>query len=151
MAESALLTQLKEGMKDAMRAQQKERLATIRLVLAAIKQVEVDQRIEMDDAAVLAVLDKMVKQRRESVKQYEAAGRQDLADKETAEIAVIQSYLPQALSEDELSALISDAIAETGAAGMAGMGKVMAWLKPKVQGRADMGAVSTLIKAKLNA
>lgn len=138
-------------MKDAMRAQNKERLATIRLVLAAIKQIEVDQRIELDDAGVLAVLDKMVKQRRESIKQYEAASRQDLADKEAAEIAVIQAYLPERLSEAELTALIAEGIAETGAEGIAGMSKVMAWLKPKVQGRADMGAVSALIKAKLGA
>lgn len=151
MAESALLAQLKEGMKDAMRAQHKERLGTIRLALAALKQVEVDQRIELDDAGVLAVLDKLVKQRRESIKQYETAGRQDLADKEAAEIAVLQTYLPQQLSEAELNDLIAQAIAETGAAGMAGMGKVMTWLKPKVQGRADMGAVGGLIKAKLNA
>ncbi|MBI2379575.1 MAG: GatB/YqeY domain-containing protein [Gammaproteobacteria bacterium] len=149
MTESTLLAQIKDGMKDAMRAQEKERLGVIRLVLAAVKQVEVDQRIELDDAAVLAILDKMVKQRRESIKQYESAGRQDLADKEAAEITVIQGYLPQALTEAELLALIDKGIAETGAAGMAGMGKLMAWLKPQVQGRADMGAVSVHIKAKL--
>jgi len=137
-------------MKDAMRAKAKVRLGTIRLIQADIKRIEVDERIEVDDARVLVILDKMVKQRRDSIKQYEAASRQELADVEQAEIEVIQEFLPEALSEDELAAMIDDAIASTGAESMKDMGKVMGIIKPKIQGRADVGAVSGLIKGKLN-
>ncbi|WP_298610042.1 GatB/YqeY domain-containing protein [uncultured Thiothrix sp.] len=144
-----LKEQLTEAMKQAMRAQDKARLGVIRLVLAAIKQQEVDTRQEQDDIAVLAVLDKMVKQRRESIRQYTEAGRLELAEQEQFEINVIQEYLPQALSDDELAALVAEAVAATGAASVKDMGKVMAWVKPKAQGRADMGKVSSLIKASL--
>jgi uncharacterized protein YqeY len=136
-------------MKSAMKAGEKDRLAVIRMVLAAIKQREVDERIELDDGQVTAVLDKMVKQRRESITQYRAGGREDLAAAEAAEIEVIQAYLPQPLSETEIDALIQAAIAETGAAGPGGMGKVMAVLKPQVQGRADMTQASARVKALL--
>jgi len=146
---SSLKQRITDEMKDAMRAGDKARLGTIRLILAAIKQVEVDTREELDDAKVLAILDKMVKQRRESISQYEGAGRQDLADKEAAEVTVIQEYLPAALGEDEIAAEIEKAIAESGASAMQDMGKVMGLLKPRLQGRADMGAVSGLVKAKL--
>jgi len=132
-----------------MKGGDKPRLAVIRLINAAIKQREVDERIELDDSQVLAVLDKMVKQRRDSVTQYEQAGRNELADQEKFEIGVIQEYLPAALSEDEILALVDEAIAATGASSMQDMGKVMGGLKPKLQGRADMGAVSALIKQKL--
>ena len=146
---SALKSQLTNAMKDAMRAQQKERLAAIRLALSAIKQVEVDERRELADSDVLAVLDKMVKQRRESVAQYEQAGRPELAAAENAEIAVLQEFLPAQLSEAEIDELVARAVAETGAAGMRDMGKVMNLLRPQLAGRADMGAVSNRIKAKL--
>ncbi|MFZ5757262.1 MAG: GatB/YqeY domain-containing protein [Pseudomonadota bacterium] len=146
---SALKASLTDAMKNAMRAQQKERLAAIRLALSAIKQVEVDERKELADSDVLAVLDKMVKQRRESIAQYEQAGRADLAANEQAEIAVLQEFLPAQLSEAEIDALIVQAVAETGAAGMRDMGKVMNALRPQLAGRADMGAVSNRIKAKL--
>jgi hypothetical protein len=146
-----LKDQITADMKDAMRAKDKERLGTVRLILAAIKQREVDERIELDNAQVLAVLDKMVKQRRDSIKQYTDAGREELAAKEESEIAVIQAYLPAALSDEEIEALIEEAVASTGAAGMQDMGKVMGQLKPKLQGRADMGQVSGKIKARLSA
>lgn len=149
MADSALKSRLIEDMKTAMRSKDKPRLGVVRLVLAAIKQREVDERIELDDAQVLAVLDKMVKQRRDSVKQFADAGRQELADQESYEIGVLQEYLPAALDEAELEALIKDAICSTSAASMQDMGKVMGVLKPQVQGRADMGAVSQKIKALL--
>jgi len=132
-----------------MKGGDKPRLAVIRLMLAAIKQREVDERIELDDAQVLAVLDKMVKQRRDSIRQYQDANRDDLADRESAEILVIQDFLPATLSEDEIDALITAAVAETGASTMRDMGKVMAILKPKVQGRADVGRVSGLVKQRL--
>lgn len=144
-----LKAQITAAMKDAMRAKEKERLGAIRLIQAEIKRIEVDERIDVDDARVLAILDKMVKQRRDSINQYQDAGRQELADKEQAEIDVIQEFLPEALSEDELSTMIEAAIAESGAESMRDMGKVMAVLKPKIQGRADVGAVSGLVKAKL--
>jgi len=147
---SELKAKITEDMKAAMRAQQKERLATIRLIQAAIKQKEVDDRIELDDAQVLAVLDKMVKQRRESIAQFEKASRDDLIAKEQSELEVIKDYLPEALSEEEVDAMIAEAIAATGAAEMKDMGKVMGQLKDKLQGRADMGAVSAKIKAKLS-
>ena len=144
-----LKAQLKDDMKAAMKGGEKARLAVIRLINAAIKQREVDERIELDDTQVLAVLDKMVKQRRDSIKQYTDAGRTDLADVEQAEVEIIQTYLPAALSEDEIAAIIDQAIAETGASSMADMGKVMGVVKPQVQGRADVGAVSGLVKSKL--
>lgn len=146
---SALKARLTEAMKDAMRAQQKERLAAIRLALSAIKQVEVDERKELGDSDVLAVLDKMVKQRRESVAQYEQANRADLVAVENAEIAVLQEFLPAQLTEAEIDALVAKTIADTGAAGIRDMGKVMNALRPQLAGRADMGAVSNRIKAKL--
>ena len=146
---SELKLRLQSDMKTAMKAGEKDRLGVIRLILAAIKQREVDERIELDDAAVLAVLDKMVKQRRESVSQYETANREDLAAVERAEITVIQSYLPAPLGDDEIEALIAAAIRETGAAGPSGMGKVMAILKEPMQGRADMTVVSARVKQQL--
>jgi uncharacterized protein YqeY len=136
-------------MKAAMKGGDKPRLAVIRLINAAIKQREVDERIELSDDQVLAVLDKMVKQRRDSVAQYQQAGRNELADQERFEIGIIQEYLPAALSEQEIAALVDEAIADSGASGMQDMGKVMGGLKPKLQGRADMGAVSALVKQKL--
>ncbi|HET9329215.1 MAG TPA: GatB/YqeY domain-containing protein [Steroidobacteraceae bacterium] len=145
----ALRDRITEEMKTAMRAGAKERLATIRLALAAIKQREVDERITLDDTQVLAVLEKMIKQRREAITQFESGGRADLVAKETAEIAVLQSYLPAQMSDAEVDALIAEAIAATGATTMKDMGKVMAAVKPKAQGRADMGAVSARIKQKL--
>ena len=133
-----------------MRSGDKPRLGVIRLMLAAVKQREVDERIELNDEQVLAILDKMVKQRRESLSQFKQAGRDDLAEQETYEIGVLQDYLPEALSDEEIAAMIADAIEQTGAASIRDMGKVMGMIKPKMQGRADMGAVSTLIKQQLN-
>lgn len=147
---SEIKARIQDDMKAAMRAKQTARLGTIRLILAALKQIEVDERIELDDARVLAVLDKMVKQRRDSIKQYQDANRQELADKELAEIEIIQEYLPQALSEAEIDALLEDAIAKSGATSMQDMGKVMGILKPQLQGRADIGAVSGKIKSRLS-
>ncbi|MDH5544169.1 MAG: GatB/YqeY domain-containing protein [Gammaproteobacteria bacterium] len=147
----SLKERLQDAVKDAMRSKEKERLAVIRLVMAAIKQREVDERIELDDEQVLAVLDKMVKQRRESVAQFEVAGRDDLVQKENQEITVIQEFMPEPLSEQEIEQLIKDAIAQTGAAGMKDMGKVMGSLQGKMKGRADMGAVSARIKSLLTA
>ena len=136
-------------MKEAMKAREKERLATIRLIQAEFKRVEVDERIEIDDARALAIMDKMVKQRRDSISQFESAGRDELAAIERAEINVIQEFLPQQLSEDEILAIINDALSGIDATGMAAMGPLMGVIKPKLQGRADMGAVSKLVKAKL--
>ena len=136
-------------MKDAMRAKEKERLGVIRLILAAIKQREVDERIELSDDDVFAVLNKMVKQRRDSISQYESAGRDDLAQVEKFELELIQTYLPAALSDDELEQLIRDAISETNASGPQDMGKVIGIIKSKAQGRCDMGAVSGKVKAQL--
>jgi len=144
-----LKERITEDMKAAMRASDKERLSTIRMVQAAIKQREVDERITLDDAQVIAVLEKMVKQRKESVVQFEQGGRADLADKEKAEIALLQAYLPAQLSEAEVDALIKEAIAATGAASIKDMGKVMGAVKAQAAGRADMGAVSARIKAAL--
>jgi uncharacterized protein YqeY len=138
-------------MKEAMKARAKERLATIRLIQAEFKRVEVDERIEIDDARALAIMDKMVKQRRDSISQFESAGRDELAAIERAEINVIQEFLPQQLSEDEILAIIDDALSGIDATGMAAMGPLMGVIKPKLQGRADMGAVSKLVKAKLTA
>jgi uncharacterized protein YqeY len=134
----------------AMRAKDKARLGTLRLVTAAIKQIEVDSREELDDSGVLAVLEKMLKQRRDSLQQFSDAGRQDLADQESYEIGVIEAYMPEALPADKLQILIDSAIAETGATSMRDMGKVMGLLKPQVQGRADLGAVSGMVKEKLS-
>ena len=145
-----LKARIQDDMKAAMKGGNKPRLGVIRLILAAIKQREIDERIELDDEQVLAVLDKMVKQRRDSIKQYSDAGRADLADAEQAEVGIIQEYLPEALSEDEIAAIIEQAIADTGAASMQDMGKVMGKVKPQVQGRADVGAVSALVKQKLS-
>jgi uncharacterized protein YqeY len=146
-----LKDKLIDDMKTAMKSGDKERLGVIRLINAAIKQREVDERVMLDDTQVLAVLEKALKQRRDSVSQFQAAGRTDLADKETYEIGVVQSYLPAQLSAAEVDAFIAAAIAETGAAGPKDMGKVMGLVKPKVAGRADMGKLSELVKAKLAA
>ena len=145
----SLKAQLTEDMKTAMKAGEKDRLGVIRLINAAIKQREVDERIEITDAVVLAVLEKMVKQRKDSISQYEAASREDLASIERYEMGVIQAYLPAQMDEAELEAAVVASIAESGATGPADMGKVMAVLKPKVAGRADMGALSGLVKKKL--
>ena len=146
---STLKGQIQEDVKSAMRARDQRRLTALRLITAAIKQVEVDQRIEMDDTGVLAVLDKMVKQRRDSLEQYQSAGRDDLAAQEKFELDLIANYLPEALSGEELSALIKQAIIDTGASSMRDMGTVMNKLRDKVQGRADMKAVSNAVKAQL--
>ncbi|HHQ4525521.1 TPA: GatB/YqeY domain-containing protein [Aeromonas veronii] len=145
----SLKDQLKDQQKLAMLAKDKARLGAIRLLMAEIKQREVDTRMELNDEDILAVVTKMVKQRRDSISQFEAAGRQDLADKESAEIVVLQEFLPQQLTADEIAALIEQAITESGAAVMADMGKVIAVLKPKIQGRADVGAVSAQVKTRL--
>ncbi|MEY2909422.1 MAG: hypothetical protein RLZZ602_1945 [Pseudomonadota bacterium] len=147
---SDLVATIKADMKTAMRAKDKERLATIRLIQSEFKRVEVDERIDIDDARALSILDKMLKQRRDSAKQYRDADRPELADKEEAEIVVIQSYLPQQLTSDEIASIIDEALAGIDATGMAAMGPLMAAIKPKLQGRADVGAVSQLVKAKLN-
>jgi uncharacterized protein YqeY len=144
-----LKERITEDMKASMRAGEKERLATIRLIQAAIKQREVDERITLDDAQVLAVLEKMVKQRKEAITQFEAGGRADLVAKESAELTLLQGYLPAQMSPAELDALIAEAISATGAASLKDMGKVMAAIKAKAQGRADMGSVSARIKQKL--
>lgn len=145
----SLKEQLTSAQKDAMRARDKVRLGTIRMALAEIKQREIDGRTELQEADVLAVITKMVKQRNDAKQQFESAGRDDLASQEQLEIEVLQSFLPQPLSEEELTSLISEAMTATSAQGMQDMGKVMGWLKPKVQGKADMGAVSKLIKDNL--
>jgi uncharacterized protein len=144
-----LKDRITEDMKNAMRSGHKDQLATIRLLLAAIKQREVDERIQLDDAQVLSVLEKMIKQRKESIAQFESGGRADLVAKEAAEITVLQAYMPAQLSDAELDALISEAIASTGASSIKDMGKVMGAVKSKAQGRADMGAVGARIKARL--
>jgi uncharacterized protein YqeY len=145
----ALKERITEDMKTAMRAGEKERLATVRLLLAAIKQREVDERIMLDDTQVLTVIEKMIKQRREAIAQFESGGRSDLVAKETAEIGVLQAYLPAQLTAAEIDGLIAEAIAATGAASIKDMGKVMGFVKGKAQGRADMGALSARIKQKL--
>lgn len=142
---------IKTAMKEAMKSREKERLATIRLIQAEFKRIEVDERIELDEARVMAVLDKMIKQRRDSQSQYEDAGREELAAQEAAEITVIQEFLPAQLSDEELDALIDAAIAAADGTGMQAMGAVMGQLKPQLQGRADMGAVSQKVKARLTA
>ncbi|MBS1200978.1 MAG: Yqey-like protein [Proteobacteria bacterium] len=145
----SLKARITEDMKNAMRSGEKDRLGLIRMLQAGIKQREVDERIQLDDAQVLSVIDKMIKQRKDSVEQFRAGGREDLVAKESAEIAWLNEYLPAQLSDAELDALIKDAIAATGAASMKDMGKVMGILKPKAQGRTDMGVLSARIKAAL--
>ena len=145
----SLKDRITDDVKDAMRAKDKPRLATLRLITAAIKQQEVDERIELDDTQLLSLLDKMCKQRRESISQFEKAARDDLIAQEVSELAIIKSYLPEQLGEAEIAALIDETMAATGAASIKDMGKVMGQLKPKLQGRADMAAVSAMIKAKL--
>lgn len=147
----SLKGQITEDMKSAMKAGDKDRLKVVRLMLAAVKQVEIDQRTELDDAAVLGVIGKMVKQRRDSVEQFEKGDREDLAKIERDEIAVLETYLPEPLSGDELATIVTAAIESTGATGMRDMGKVMAEVKAKAAGRADMGAVSAAVKQRLNA
>lgn len=147
---SALKARLTEAMKDAMRAQDKDRLGVIRMALAAFKQIEVDERVEVDDARALAVVEKLVKQRRESASAFEQGGRADLAAREQSEIAVLKDFLPEPLSEAELASLISAAIAEAGATSARDMGKVMNLLRPMVSGRADVGALSQQVKARLS-
>jgi uncharacterized protein YqeY len=149
MSDQSLTETIRAEMKTAMKARDKERLATIRLIQAEFKRIEVDERIEIDDARALAVLDKMVKQRRDSAQQFTDAGRDELAARENAEIAVLQEFLPAQLSEQELIELVDAAIAASGASGMQAMGPVMGQLKPQLQGRADMGAVSKLVKERL--
>ena len=145
----SLKARITEDMKAAMRSGEKERLGVIRMLTAAIKQREVDERIELDDTQVVGVLEKMIKQRKESVAQFQAGNRADLVDRESAEIRLLQAYLPQALDAAEVDALIADAIASSGATSIKDMGKVMAQLKPKLAGRADMAAVGAKIKARL--
>jgi uncharacterized protein YqeY len=145
-----LRTRIQDDVKTAMKAKDAPRLSTLRLLTAAIKQREVDERIELDDAQVIAVIEKMIKQRRDSVAQYQAGGRQDLADQETFEIGVLSGYLPQQLSEAEIAAAVAAAIGESGAAGAADMGKVMGLLKGRLAGRADMGKVSAQVKRALS-
>ncbi len=145
----SLKQQLSDAMKAAMRSKDKERLGTIRLIQAEIKRIEVDERIDLDDARVTAILDKMRKQRKDSIEQFQAGGRQDLADKEAAEVLVIEEFLPAAISAEEVQAMIADAIQSSGAESMRDMGKVMGVLKPQLQGRADMSAVSQQVKAAL--
>ena len=144
-----LKQRIQDDVKVAMKAKDKARLGTLRLVTAAIKQREVDERIELDDTQVLTILEKMIKQRRDSIAQYEQAGRTELAAQELSEITIIQDYMPEGLSDAEIAALVESAIAGAGASSMKDMGKVMGQLKPKIQGRADMGQVSALVKQKL--
>jgi uncharacterized protein len=146
----SLKDQINDDMKTAMRARETERLGTIRLLLAAIKQREVDDRVTLDDAAITAVVDKMIKQRKDSISQFEAASRMDLADKEKAELAILSAYMPEQLSADAIAAEVQAAVAATGAAGPQDMGKVMGVLKPKLAGKADMTAVSAQVKAALS-
>lgn len=146
-----LKSRIQEDVKDAMRARDRERLGALRLITAAIKQKEVDDRVELDDAAVVSVLEKMIKQRRDSIEQYQKGGREELAAREADEIEVIQNYMPAALDDSEIEALIDATLQQTGASGMKDMGKVMAALKAKIQGRADMGAVSAKVRARLGA
>ena len=148
---SELKKRITDDMKSAMRSKEKQRLLTIRSILAAIKQREVDERIELDDTAVLAIIDKMCKQRRESISQFEKAERNDLVEQEEVELVILKEYLPEPLSDEEIQTLIAEAMSETGASSVKEMGKVMAYIKPKAQGRADMGKVSGMIKSQLSA
>jgi hypothetical protein len=145
----SLKTRINDDMKAAMKAREAARLAAIRLLMAAMKQKEVDERIELDDAGVVAVIEKMLKQRKDSITQYEAAKRQDLADAERFEVEVLSAYMPQAMGAAEVEAIVAKAVADSGAKGPADMGKVMALLKPQIAGRADMGEVSKLVKSRL--
>ncbi len=145
-----LIAKIQEDVKAAMRSKAKQRLQTLRLITAAIKQIEVDQRIELDDVGLLGVLEKMLKQRKDSIEQFDKAGRDDLSDKEKAEVLIIQEYMPEQMSEDEVAAIVDAAVASTGAESMKDMGKVMGQVKPQVAGKADMGLVSQLVKAKLS-
>jgi len=145
-----LKLQISEDMKAAMRAKDSARLGAVRLLLAAIKQKEVDERVELDDVAVITIVEKLLKQRKDSATQYQAAGRMDLADQENFEIGVLSAYMPQALGAEEVTALVKQAVTETGATSARDMGKVIAWLKPKLAGRADMAAVSGLVKNALS-
>ena len=145
----SLKQQISDDMKAAMRAKDGVRLGAVRLLLAAVKQREIDERVELDDAGVVAIVEKLLKQRKDSFAQYQAAGRQDMADQEDFEIGVLSAYMPQALGDAEVAELVRQALAETGAASARDMGKVMAWLKPRLAGRADMTAVSALVKAAL--
>ncbi|MGD8408051.1 MAG: GatB/YqeY domain-containing protein [Thiohalophilus sp.] len=149
MSDTSLKLRINDDVKTAMRSKDKERLATLRLITAAIKQKEVDERIELNDEQIISVLEKMIKQRKDSIEQFEKAGRTELADKEKAELAIINEYMPAQLTEAEINAAIDAAIAETGASEMKEMGKVMGVLKPKLAGKADMSQVSALIKQKL--
>jgi uncharacterized protein YqeY len=146
---STIRDALESAIKDAMRARDKERLGILRMASSALKQIEIDERTELGDDRVLAVLDKLVKQRKESIQQYREGGRDDLADQEEAEVAILQEFLPQPLSDDEIATLIDEAIVETAASSMQDMGKVMGVLKPRMQGRADMSAVSAKVKERL--
>ena len=150
MADHPLKIRITEAMKDAMRAREKERLAAIRLILTEFKKIEVDERIDVDDTRALSIMEKMIKQRRESIKQYEAGGRPELAASEQAEINVIQEFMPKALSEAEVAAIIADAIKQTGATAIKDMGAVMNLARPQLAGRADMGLVSQLVKKQLS-
>ena len=150
MADHPLKVDITEAMKDALRAKNKARLSTLRLVLAELKKVEVDERIDLPEDRIISILDKMIKQRRDSVKQYSDAGRQELADAESAEIEVIQEFMPTALGEDEIAAIVSKAIADEGASSMQDMGKVMNAVRPQLAGRADMAVVSQLVKKQLS-
>ena len=148
---SELKSRIQDDVKTAMRAKDKPRLATLRLVTAALKQREVDERIELDDAAIIEILVKSVKQRKDSIQQYEAANREDLAAQERSELALIETYLPTAFSDEELDAMLEEAVAATSANSIKDMGKLMGWLRPHIQGRADMGALSANVKARLTA
>jgi uncharacterized protein YqeY len=149
MAEQRIKDRITEAMKDCMRAKEKEKLGCIRLILADFKRIEVDERIEIDDARALVIMDKMLKQRRDSIQQFEAAGRQDLAEKEAFELTVINEFLPAALTDEEIAGFIKSAIEQTSASSMQDMGKVMAIIKPLIQGRADAGVVSQRVKQAL--
>lgn len=150
MTDSALKIRITDDVKTAMRSKNKERLGTLRLLTAAIKQIEVDQRIELDDDNIVAIIEKMLKQRKDSIEQFEKAGRNELAEIEIKEVAILKEFMPEQLSDADVDALIDEAIASTGAEAMKDMGKVMGMLKPKLAGKADMGAVSGKIKAKLS-
>ena len=150
MTDSALKTRINDDVKTAMRSKDKERLGTLRLLTAAIKQIEVDERIELDDEKIVAVIEKMLKQRKDSIEQFEKAGRTELAEIEIKEVAILKEFMPEQLSDADVDALIDEAITSTGAEAMKDMGKVMGMLKPKLAGKADMGAVSGKIKAKLS-
>jgi len=150
MTDSALKTRINDDVKTAMRSKDKERLGTLRLLTAAIKQIEVDKRIELDDEQVVAVIEKMLKQRKDSIEQFEKAGRNELAEIEIKEVAILKEFMPEQMSDADVDALIDEAIASTGAEAMKDMGKVMGILKPQLAGKADMGAVSGKIKAKLS-